>query len=250
MKPVISRTWTLGLGFVLSSLLASSPAAASVITDVVVTIGPQTYTAASVGWSFPVTLQPGQDLVLTQSFNGPPNDTTSFNFDTSDVLGNNFPTIAITVDGVTTTFTDTNQILNVKGLDTLSNIDNEAQNYGAAMNGPGYQVFLGYADNTHTGPCGAWANSIGLAGAPTCLPTPFFGATFFDGAGALNPVALDQTEPFHCDETRRLANCFEGGVIRIRAIEPSAPEPATMTVLLSGLAAVGIRRLGRSRKRA
>jgi hypothetical protein len=230
--------------------LGSSPAAASTITSVIVTIGPQTYTPASVGWSFPVTLQPGQDLVLTQSFNPPPNDTTSFNFDTSDVLGpNNFASIAISVDGVTTIFTDTNQVLNVKGLDTLSNVDNEAQNYGAPMNGPGYQVFLGYADNTHTGPCGAWASSIGLLGAPTCLPAPFFGATFFDGAGGLNPLTFDQTAPFHCDETRQLANCFEGGVIRIRAIEPSAPEPATMTVLLAGLAAMGIRRLGRSRKR-
>ena len=242
MKTMRPSPIKLAVGVILLFFGAASPAEAAVITNVQVTIGAVTFTPGGVGWTFPVALLPGQDLVLTQSFNGPPNNTSSFNFDTSDVLGPaNIPQIAITADGVTTVFSDLNQVLNVRGLDTLSNVDNEAQSYGAPLVGPGYLVFLGYADNTHTGPCGAWASSIGLSGSPTCLPTPFFGATFFDGAGALNPVGLTQTLPNHCDGTGQTANCFDAGVIRILA-GSQVPEPATLALLLTGVAAAGVRR--------
>ena len=144
----------------------------STITDVTVSFGAvgciqnsscvATYTAASVGWNFSgggVSLLPGQDLVLAQNFQGAPNKTTSYTFDTSDVQGpQNFAQISITVDGVTTLFTDANQVLNLKGLDVISVIDNEAQDFGLAMDGPGYAVFLGYADNVHAGACGGWAS--------------------------------------------------------------------------------------------
>jgi hypothetical protein len=216
-------------GFI--TLWASAPAEAVVITDVKVVIGADNYTAASVGWSFPVTLLQGQDLVLTQNNGG-------YSFDTSDRVGPLVPEIHVTADGKTTVFKDLAQILNVKGIDTLTTFDNEAQEYGFALKGKGYQLFLGYADNTHTGACGAWASSIGLNGAGTCLPTPFFGATFFQGTGAFMPAGLVQTEPFHCDGTGQIANCYEGGVLRILAV----PEPATMALLLTGAALIGVRR--------
>jgi hypothetical protein len=214
------------------ALWASAPAEAVVITDVRVVIGAQNYTAGSVGWSFPVTLLQGQDLVLTQNTGG-------YSFDTSDVIGPQFvPEIHVTADGVTKVFKDLAQILNVKGVDTETSFDNEAQEYGLALKGKGYQLFLGYADNTHTGACGAWASSVGLNGAGTCLPTPFFGATFFQGTGAFNPAGLIQDQPFHCDGSGQIANCFEGGVLRILAV----PEPATMAFLLTGAALFGVRR--------
>jgi MYXO-CTERM domain-containing protein len=143
-----------------------------------------------------------------------------------------------------------NQVLNVKGIDTLSNSNNEAQNYGAPLLGPGYQVFLGYADNTHTGPCGAWATSIGLNGSATCFPQVFFGASNFDGAPALLPdqLVLDQTLPNHCPPGS--PTCYEGGVIRIVATSVPVPDhAATMPLLLAGLAAIGAGRWRRRRDR-
>ena len=98
---------------------ARSEAAAITITDVRVDIGIVGYTATSVGWTFPRTLNSGEDLVLAQSFNGAPNVTTSFNFDTSDVQGPaNTPVISVTTsDGVVSMFSDTTQALNTKGFD-------------------------------------------------------------------------------------------------------------------------------------
>jgi hypothetical protein len=246
-----SRSAAIGFGFVLWALASTAEAAPITITNVQVTIGPSIYTAATVGWTFPYTLQPGQSLVLTQSFNGAPNDSASYNFDTSDVLGpQNVGEIAITANGVTTTFIDAGQVLNVKGLDLVTNFDNEAQNYSAPMNGPGYQLMLGYADNTHTGLCGAWANSIGLNGSPTCFPTPFFtseGVTYFDGAGALLPGVLipDQVNPNHCPAGS--PTCFEAGVLYIVATE-DVPEPATLALMLTGVGLVTARQYRRRNK--
>ena len=168
---VIQRAFVAAVLVVLGVLPAG--AAPITITNVQVTIGGATYTAAIVGWDFSgggVTLMPGEDLVLAQNFQGTPNQTTSYNFDTSDVLGPlNFPQISITVNGLTTIFTDTNQVLNTRGLDQNVSELNEAQNFGLPMIGPGYQVFLGYADNLHTGACGNGANLLGLNGSSTSI---------------------------------------------------------------------------------
>ena len=237
---------------------APGEAAPIVITDVRVTIGPETYTATSVGWTFPRTLNSGQDLVLTQSLNDPPTTTTSYNFDTSDVTGAaNIAQISITVNGsVTTVFTDTGQVLNTKGVDVPNNFTNEAQLY-SLLGGPpglGYQVFVGYADNTHTDACGVWATSVGLAGSSNCLPQVFNGLnattvpSIFDGAGGINPPQLTQTLPFHCDGTGQTANCYEGGVIRILNTTQQVPEPATTVLLLTGGAVLLTRRHVRSKR--
>ncbi len=269
MQPIKFRPGTLlSAGLLLVGASARAEAAPIIITDVRVTIGMIMFTPASVGWDFSgggVTLLPGQDLVLTQNHQGGATKDTSYNFDTSDISGPNDPQISITANGVTTVFSDTNRVLNAKGLDfNVSPIDNEAQNYGPPIIGPGYQVFLGYADNTHTGACGDWASGVGLNGSSDCLPSPFFGATVFQGAGGLLPDILvpSQGLPNHC--LGGVPTCFEGGVIRIVATETTVPdpaettvpdpaqttvpEPATITLMLTGAAVMGSRRYARRRR--
>jgi PEP-CTERM motif len=247
MTTMSSRLATLGLGFALTVLGASSPAEATTITSVVVVSNGTTYNAANVGWTFPVTLATGQDLVLTQDFQGVANTTTSYDFDTSDdavAPAPAFPTIAVTADGVTTTFTDAFQVLNVKNKGSVGLDLNEAQNYGAALIGPGYQLFLGYADNVHPGVCGDYATSIGLLGSGTCFPSPFASASFFQGRGGIDPN-LPQTNPFHCANDGS-ATCYDAAVLRI--VATNVPEPATMTLFATGLAGLIARRRSHVRK--
>jgi len=255
MKSISS---TLGLACAFMFLWASPPAEATTITSVVVTIGETKYQAVNTGWTFPVTLLAGQDLVLTQDFHGAPNTTTSYNFDTSDEpdqVNPPKPQIAITADGLTTVFTDINQVLDVGGRGSVGFDLNEAQNYGAALVGPGYQVFLGYADNVHPGACGGYATSLGLLGSSTCFPSPFSTATVFQGTGALvpplpgDPTGSPIVEPddgVHCSSA--LHNCYDAGVIRIVGTTSEVPEPATMGLLLTGLAGLTARRYRQARR--
>jgi hypothetical protein len=240
------RLGALGVGIALVLFLVSSPAEATTITAVVVTTGGVTYNSASVGWTFPVSLSVGQDLILSQDFHGVANTTTSYNFDTSDNPVGGSPTVPridITADGVTTSFFDTNQVLNVKNQGSVDNSLNEAQDYGLALVGPGYQVFLGYADNVHPDACGAYASSLGLLGSSTCLPAPFTGPNL-EATGGVDPGIVEPLDGFHCIAGQ--PTCYDAGVIRIEATP--VPEPTTMTLLLAGLAAFAARRHRQARK--
>jgi hypothetical protein len=67
------------------------------------------------GGSLPLTLNPGQMAIFTQ--------TTQYNFDTSDDQGSNpnaLPQVHITIGGVTSTFVDSAQVLNTEGTDHLA----------------------------------------------------------------------------------------------------------------------------------
>jgi len=225
--------------FVCTFLLLTHPVSAISITHVQVTIGSTDYTPASVGWSFPVTLQPGQDLVLTQHYQGPPDTSRSYNFDTSDGTQLDtstgipeIPLITFTVDGVTTSFLDTLQILTVGGHDGGGN---EAQDWRRVFTGLGVDVYLGYADTVHPERCGALAESVGLRPALTCLPSPFFEATVFQGTGAYLQPGNPQSQPFHCGYDDPDPTCRDSAGIRFIALpEPSNPVPESGSLVMLG----------------
>jgi hypothetical protein len=205
-----------------------------------------TFNAASVGWTFPVNLSPGQDLVLAQDGSNT-SSLLNFNFDVSDHSSGN-SVVTVTVDGVPLSFTDTTGVFSLKGADTQAVNFNEAQNYVLAGTGNGYQIFFGYADNLH-GPdaCGSGASSVGLAGSGTCFPQVFNGAggstvaNFFQGQPG--PFAGTGVVSGHCTGT----SCWDSAVIRIVATS-QVPEPASLTLLGTGI--VGLVAARRRRRAA
>ncbi len=218
------------LALVVALLGLPLPALATSITDVTVTIGTATFDAASVGWTFPVSLAPGESLDLGQM--------NTYNFDTSDF---NIATvrIQITADGVTDVFGDPTGILGLKGIDPVTSEANEAQWFGPSMFALSYKLQLGYYDNIHSDACGSFATSIGLEGSPLCAPS-FLAATVSQLVGAPNVGIVEPLDGFHCGDF----NCFDSGVLRITALgDPTqfntdpVPEPASLALLGFGLLA-------------
>jgi hypothetical protein len=241
------------------------------ITDVVVHVGPAgpggnnfcgTATCSGVSgtnlaaiWSFPVVLNTGDTLLLAQHNTA---FSTGFNFDTSDFCigpGSCVPLATITVftDQGNFSFTE-NLGRNLSfpgGVDTLTNPPLETREFASAIGASSFiSLLVGYADSAHlqathpvcaAGPPGGSDDGSG-GNAVDCLPDTSPGASAFtatiiqaDKAGALTTECLGSIIP-----------CFDSGVLLIRALPVTVPEPSTLLLLgsgLLGLAAWGRRRL-------
>jgi hypothetical protein len=205
-----------------------------------------------------ITLAPGQSLVLTQNQAGAastlPTGLPGFNFDTSENSGHAATQYTVTVNG-TNSFLDTSVsgtagVLNDGGLDQpTSTTHNEAANWVKIGTGPGYDLFVGYADTLHSG-----STDGACADGGNCLP--FFGTgvnNIWDGSGTSTaatrflghasnlPGYTQPTSGTHCNVNEAAANtnlfnCFDAGAILI--VATSVAEPST--VLLVGIVMIGL----------
>jgi hypothetical protein len=232
MRTRILGLISIGLLFLGVSLLAAPVRSdAVVITNVTVT---ETQQGGVVTWCIVgcgnniwaagagTNLLAGQSLVLTQ--------TNGFNFDTSEAGPRDIGcsaaqgsacTVTLSVNGTNIPLPANNAINNFN-VDTnpLGNVHNEASDWTSVGGLSGLSVFIGYADNAHTGTC---------ADADTnCLPenpwqgspnTTFIGSAFAGGVGG-------------CDRPG-ITSCFDAGAIRITGV--AIPEPGTLLLLGAGL---------------
>lgn len=178
-----------------------------------------------------VILTAGQQLILTQN--------SGYNFDTSEDQADRAVAASrhiVTINGLS--FTDTTGVLLglPRGVDPENAVFNETQDWVLIGTVAGeFQLFVGYADNAHTGPC--------LDADSNCFPNPLNGiwpngqpgnpaqpGIFFFGAGGTGG----------CD--RAGANpCYDAGALRIVALDtPTVPEPAAIILLALGLAVFSV----------
>jgi hypothetical protein len=200
-----------------------------------------------------------QALVLTQN---PTATIGSFNFDTSEhIFDDNRPAVSCGQDSASTCVMTLTILTNLFGLvnvplplnNALNNFNGdpggthqEARNWETSvLNQPGgLHVWVGYADNAHPGEpnppgtCGDMAGQIPL----NCLPdNPWQGSpnTIFAGQAVPNTPELQG-----CLRTG-ITSCFDAGAVRIEVNEPlqeAVPEPASMTLVCTGVAALVARR--------
>jgi hypothetical protein len=237
-KQLITRLLLIPLVGVLMIALPAVSQATSV-TSIKVTVGSTTYCDTSQsGCTFTIwNLSGGVNLatgalMLTQ--NQPGVGAGGFDFDTSDLLATTaVPTITIGTTAGTFMFSDTGQILSTPRTpgvtDPLTTGHQEAVDWTSVGTTGGIQLWLGYADNAHSG-----SDTGGLCGDADkdCLPGTGSATSPWQGTPGTTFLGNPFSSTAGCIRTG-ITSCFDAGALRIEQV--SSPEPSALILLGFGL---------------